>query len=70
MLPPVLRAAEHVELAECDRLTIELALTAWHVDTPLGFDAVEILTTWWDTYQATRPKWTVALAALDRMFEK
>ncbi len=70
MLPIILRASEHVDLAECDRLTIELALKAWHVDTPLDFDAVDVLTTWWDTFNETRPAWPVALAALDRMFGK
>lgn len=67
MMPLVLKAAEVVELAECNQSTLELALSSWRVATPLGVDAVDVIWQWWRTYLETRPPWHVALAALDRM---
>lgn len=67
MLPVTLKAAELVELARCDRSTVEFALNAWRLATPLGIDAVDVIWTWWQTYLDTRPPWHVALRALDRM---
>jgi hypothetical protein len=67
MLPVTLKAAEHVELARCDRNTVEFALDAWRIATPLGIDAVNVVWTWWETYLETRPPWHVAMTALDRM---
>lgn len=69
MVPVTLKAAELVELARCDRPTIEAALNLWRVATPLGIDAVEMIWSWWQTYLDTRPSWPVALTALDRMLE-
>lgn len=67
MLPITLKAAESVELAQCDRSTVESAMGAWRIATPLGIDAVDVVWTWWQTYLETRPPWHVALTALDRM---
>jgi len=67
MIPPVLAAATEVEWARCDRETIAEALVAWHV---AGGDPERLAATlldWWDTYRASRPAWSVALAALGQM---
>jgi hypothetical protein len=65
MLPPILAAAEQVELARNSVETLTTALSAWHAPP------VEParLSEWWDTYQSARPSWPVALAALERMLE-
>jgi hypothetical protein len=69
MLPPVLAAAERVELARCDRQTALLAIDSWRIDTPPSWSADRAgpLWHWWESHQAAKPPWPVALAALDRM---
>jgi hypothetical protein len=69
MLPVALQAAEDVELMHVDRDSVARALQAWHVVTPPDFDPVDVLQRWWGTYVETRPRWDIALAALDRMFQ-
>ncbi len=68
MLPVALQAAEEVELWAMDAGGIRRALQVWHVVTPPDLDPVDVLQRWWGTYQETRPRWDIALAALDRMF--
>ena len=63
MLPPVLAAAEEVELARNNLETLTLALSAWRAPAVDPKKLIE----WWETYQSARPPWTVALGALDRM---
>jgi hypothetical protein len=63
LVPPVLTAAQEVELARCDHATIGLALEAWHAPAA----SADLLLDWWATYQASSPEWSVALAALDRL---
>ncbi|MBI3838674.1 MAG: hypothetical protein HY288_12170 [Planctomycetia bacterium] len=63
MLPPVLAAAEAVELARNKVETLAAALLAWQT---LTVEPAKLMQ-WWETYQAARPPWTVALGALDRM---
>jgi hypothetical protein len=63
MIPPVLAAAEEVELTRYDAQRVATALDAWQA---LQADA-ETLVAWWETYQASRPPWPVALAALEQM---
>ncbi|NQT36877.1 MAG: hypothetical protein HQ581_05285 [Planctomycetes bacterium] len=67
LLPPALAAGMPDEWEPCSRENIELALATWHVDGPAGVDLPEIVGTWWETYSASRPPWSVALAALDQM---
>jgi len=69
MLPVTLKAAEELDLLQLIPDTVDLALNSWHVVTPPDTDPVDVLWRWWDTYLATRPRWEVAFAALDRMFE-
>jgi hypothetical protein len=68
MLPPVLAAAEAVELAALTPETLNLALTAWRLTSPPDVDAARLLTDWWQTCRETQPPWPVALAALDQLF--
>jgi hypothetical protein len=63
MIPPAVAAAEEVELARFQPGTIAAALSGWR--TPAANPAT--LLAWWETYQSSRPPWTVALAALDQM---
>jgi hypothetical protein len=68
MLPAVLAAAEYVELARLTPETLRLAIEAWRLAVPPGVDAATLISDWWQTYQADRPPWRVALQALDQMF--
>ncbi|MEX2115158.1 MAG: hypothetical protein WD845_18335 [Pirellulales bacterium] len=65
MIPPVLAAAEEVELARYGPPSLAAALSAWTDD--LEATAAGTLATWWDTYAATSASWPAALAALDRL---
>jgi hypothetical protein len=67
MLPVAIAAAQHVELARDEPQTLHLALSAWHLAAPSGVDLFDIVSAWWETFQAERPRWSLALAALDRM---
>jgi hypothetical protein len=69
MIPPVLAAAEEVELARNDEPTLRLALSAWLPCTSDQATTSNILRDWWQTYAETRPAWSIALAALDRMLQ-
>jgi len=67
MIPVALSAAEKVELVRADEPTIRRAAgrwPRWHGATPTDADT---LAAWWRTYTQTRPRWPVALAALDKM---
>ena len=66
MLPPVLTAAEELELARCDAPTMHAALKADRQFAEWA-DPCEVVLEWWQTYLGSRPAWNVALAALDRM---
>lgn len=68
MLPVILQAAEDARLTRVDFETIDQALRVWHILTPTNADPVDVLWRWWNTYLDTRPRWDIALTALDRMF--
>jgi hypothetical protein len=68
MLPPTLIAAEAVELVRFAPDELKRAITAWGLAVPAGVDAAALVLDWWQTYQQTRPPWSIALAALDQMF--
>ncbi|MGD9720879.1 MAG: hypothetical protein AB7O59_14405 [Pirellulales bacterium] len=65
MIPPVLAAAEEVELARNTPQVLDTALSAWVSNPPAG--AVDTLTGWWETYCDAQPPWPVALGALAQM---
>jgi hypothetical protein len=67
MIPPVLCAAETVELARYDAATLQLALAAWRLSAENHSQAAQTLVEWWTVYGGSHPAWPVALAALDRM---
>ena len=69
MLPAVLEAGQELELCRNSSDSLASALRLWHCDTlqSEAAQALDIVSTWWDTYQATRPPWPTALAALDRL---
>jgi hypothetical protein len=66
-VPPTLAAAESVELARYGLPTLALAVTTWQVPVADPASIAPVLDEWWQVYCASRPAWSVALAALDRM---
>lgn len=68
LLPPILAAAETVELAAFTPLALKLAISTWRLAVPADLDAATLLSDWWQTCRETQPSWPVALAALDQMF--
>jgi hypothetical protein len=79
MIPPVLAAAEQVELARDDEATLRLALAVWDIPSgptdTVGQPTTDIdglagtLDTWWRTFTDAPAPFPVALAALDQMLE-
>ncbi len=72
MIPPVLSAAEYVELAPYSAESLGRTLAAWRlVDASIGEDEIAAkagtLMTWWKTYQEGEISWAVALGALEQM---
>ena len=67
MLLATLRAAEDLGLARFDPDLFARAIDAWNLAAPADAALDEILIGWWETYTASRPRWDVALAAVDRM---
>lgn len=67
-IPAVLSSAEEVELARYDARTLALAVENW---TGVSFEVAarqaQALDAWWQTYQAARPPFHVAFAALAAM---
>ena len=66
MLPVALEAAADVELATGGPRSLAGAIAAWRLAADVD-SVAETLARWWQTYQDSRPAWSVALAALDRM---
>jgi hypothetical protein len=65
VIPPLLAAAEEVELVRFDPPLLETALAAWRA--PAADPAR--LWAWWETYRASQPSWAVALTALERLLD-
>lgn len=63
LIPPTLASGTEVELNRDTRDTLATAVRAW---TGAAVD-LDVLSTWWETYQATSPPWHIALGALDQM---
>jgi len=71
MLPPILAAAEVMELGRCDEAVVELAIEHWHIPVPKDRDVhskiVPVMMDWWETYLQTRPNWQTAMQAFAKM---
>jgi hypothetical protein len=67
MIPPVLAAAEAVELSRCDESTISLAVDVWRLLAEPPDAVASKLWTWWNAWLDRPKSWPVAVAALDRM---
>jgi len=69
LIPPVLAAAEAVELVQYDLPTLTQALQYWHCN-PTGSDTLaERLHRWWLAYREGGFPWRIALAALSPLLE-
>jgi hypothetical protein len=73
MLPPILAAAEVMELSKCDESIAELAIEHWHIPVPreqdIHTDIVPLMMDWWETYLQTRPDWHTAMLAFEKMLK-
>jgi hypothetical protein len=67
LLPPVLAAAEDVELVRNTPDLLSKAIDAWRIAIPAGTDVTTLVPAWWQTVEEARPNWAVALAGLDQM---
>lgn len=70
LLPPVLAAAEEVELVRGTPNLFSTAVSAWRIAAPPQLELTTILPAWWQTAEESRPSWTVALAGLDQMLQQ
>jgi hypothetical protein len=67
MIPATLAAAQQLELTAYSDATLRSAVSNW-----LRSDSATLpntLALWWQTYVETRPSWSIALQALDRMMD-
>jgi hypothetical protein len=69
MLPPTLQAAEIVELCQFSPETAERAIEVWRIPVNDRSLTAQTVLQWWGIYQRDRPRWSVALAALDQMLD-
>jgi hypothetical protein len=67
MLPVALEAAAEVELTPGEPASLARAIAAWRLADSNAEPLAETVQRWWQTYHDSRPAWSVALAALDRM---
>ena len=65
LIPAALRAAEYVELTHYEESNIQRAVQAWVGERP--GDTPLILIDWWNTYEESRPKFPLAIQALEKM---
>ncbi len=69
LLPAVLCAGQELDLCRFCPELLGKAIELWLCPT-MGLTAetaASITTVWWETYQASRPKWHVALTGLDQL---
>jgi len=70
LVPLVLAAAEHVELARSDRATMALAFSTWRVRDSAEPYVADVVDAWWQVYADSRSELPAALVALDQMLEE
>lgn len=72
MLPAILEAGQELELCRyCDE-SLASAYRLWHCGS-LELEAsqtLSVISSWWQTYHASRPAWPVALKGLDQLLLK
>ena len=67
-IPVILSCGEEVELTRYDLATLALAIEHWTAaPTDEAQRLAKTLDAWWNTYQAARPRFDIALAALAEM---
>lgn len=69
MLPPVLEAAQHVEWAGSLSQCLPFALSLW-CEEIAPEETAQVVFNWWQTVIDSRPAWSVAFMALERMLEE
>jgi hypothetical protein len=68
MVAPTLAAGAEVELCIADEANLARALATWRVVAPENIEGYTAsVWQWWQTYQESPPRWSVALQALDRL---
>jgi len=70
MIPPVLTAAEEVELLRYDVPTIAAALEAWDIPVPDRQQAATILWQWFEVFRQGDSRWRTALEAMEQLFPR
>lgn len=66
VLPPILAAAEDLEIVPAGPEILATALNAW-MQPPVQAADAGTLIAWWETYRASRPPFAIALRALADM---
>ena len=69
MIPSVLAAAQQYSLVPQGPLPIERAVEAWRPTEIVTAELADSIRAWWETYEASRPAWNVALSALNEMLQ-
>jgi hypothetical protein len=67
LLPPVLAAAEDLELVRNSPELMTKAMEAWRIEPAPAVNFGSTLLAWWETVIDSRPNWTVALTGLERL---
>lgn len=66
-LPIVLEAAEELGLTGDSKSLWKKAIVSWRISDRSPAPISDTLSSWWQSYQDLRPRWDVALVALDQM---
>lgn len=69
MLPPILLAAESLEIGQFSEDQLLLAIEKWWIPNLTEHSLVDTVLSWWETYSNERPPWRIALTALDKMLQ-
>ncbi len=69
VLPSVLMAGHELSICHYSPELVQQAIEFWKLMIPSmeAHQLAIVVSTWWETYQAARPPWRVALAGLDQM---
>lgn len=67
LLPPVLAAAQDLELVHNAPELMTKAMEAWRIENSPDASLGPTLAAWWETVVESRPNWSVALTGLERL---